>query len=390
MRRTPTVIEYVIGSKGCITGPMHVVSHDSALQLRRRLRTTDVGGEPGTNSAGAFLTPAPVFPGLAMATCPPASNPPQGIVSLMRANLLTTPVDVLVTMPQQRNTQAARRMDKIPYRTHQWSGPVPSGSIDELVFSRERLGGIPLMPDEGPASGVPFKTMLFCSSKPMIFAQLSRTLDTIALVELACELCGEYTLAPWTEQGFKNHPKDLSIANLRSFLAQMGWDARHHGRATSAARLAQEGSRSPLETIVFMLLCLPARLGGYGIPNPLLNPWVNAEGNVVVGRDEGGDLRPDLFWESARLDVEVQSRAFHRDKSTRGSRKMNDFDRELRLKTRGIEVLPVTITTIRSLHDMDALALHILRRLGRQSRYPTGDIWRARQAELRVRVVPGM
>lgn len=369
-------------------GPMYIISHGSALTLRRRLCQLDVNGEPGTNRAGAFLSATPRFTGLGTAVCPGAKTQPDELIRLLEAGLLDNPIDLLVPGSKDRR-RTTKRERAAAYRPHVWAGAVPPQSFEEVVFSDELAAGVPLYPEEGPSTkrGGEIPNVL-CSTEPMIFAQLARSGDEVALAELACELCGEYALAPQTDAGFVKHGQGLTREELLAYVEALGWDSYHHREGYRAAKMAATGAKSPLETTVYLLLCLPARLGGYGIPRALLNPWLDADCNVVAGKESKGDLRPDLYWPKARIDVEVHGFDFHVSEKAGTEKRMDDIDRELRLKDRGVDVRTLTIRQIRDVEAMDELARHILQKLWMSRRMPSGPQWEKRRDSLRSRIIP--
>ena len=65
-----------------------------------------------------------------------------------------------------------------------------------------------------------------------------------------------------------------------------------------------------METALYLLLCLPRKLGGYGLPRPTLNAKRKVTalaGSFTLSRT----LVPDLFWSSAMFDMEYDSEEFH-------------------------------------------------------------------------------
>lgn len=62
----------------------------------------------------------------------------------------------------------------------------------------------------------------------------------------------------------------MTVGKLQSYLdLTPGLTGRK--RAQSALRLVGERSRSPMESVAFLLLCAPPSVGGFGLPRPLLN-----------------------------------------------------------------------------------------------------------------------
>lgn len=113
---------------------------------------------------------------------------------------------------------------------------------------------------------------VFACSPELTFVQIARVLDTVELARLALELCGTYALAPHPDDPFRKHRPATSVEHLRAFADRARIAGiRGTARAQAALSLARNGSASPTETVVALLLCCPYRFGGYGLPFPELN-----------------------------------------------------------------------------------------------------------------------
>lgn len=90
-----------------------------------------------------------------------------------------------------------------------------------------------------------------------------------------------------------------------------------HGakRAQRALSYIAKGAESPREAKCALLFGLPVALGGYGLGIPLMGYEVECTGEAYAIA-ETRMLRCDLFWPSARLAMEYQSRAFHEGNCT--------------------------------------------------------------------------
>ena len=196
-------------------------------------------------------------------------------------------VDLMVCSAEER-----RQNSRFAYRVH--SCELPAGAL-------VRIGG-----------------SVYATSPELTFMQVAEKLDEVSLARLAFELCGSYALASgswevaecersqvdgsnrWSaggsrkgreacpfgtgaacraaesaESGFDRRPPLTTVARLERFLEQPTLKgARGRAVARRALRHVAEGSRSPMETAMAMLLCLPPRMGGYGFPLPRLNKAV--------------------------------------------------------------------------------------------------------------------
>jgi len=373
-------------SKQFVPGAVHAISHTSALNLRRRLAASEAQSTSGISSSMVFLQPAPEGLDGSILTVPEAVRPPREFAHLVECGLLSNPVSVIVPKAVNRRKQSSRPREVL-FRSRIWSCPTPAGSFDELVFSRDVVGGELTVPSEGPSSDVEGTKVLACSTPQLIFAQMSNLLDELDLITLGCELCGRYSLVPDAEDGFVRHETWCTPEDVLAYLRAIGWTAKGHPRAFQAARRIVGGAFSPLEVAAYELLCLSPRLGGYGIPAPMLNPWVSEDGQVLDEQQHGA-LRPDLFWPEAGLDIEVHGFQRHMGSQATPSKPMDDVNREAQLEARGIEVIPLTIKQMRDGEIMGQLALRVLKRLGLGRKMPSGDVWQARKEALRDRVIP--
>ena len=220
------------------------------------------------------------------------------------------PVDVLVFDANQR-----RQSKRI--RSHLWSSSIPTGA-----FYRDR--GI------------------YVSSPEFTFLQMAPQLSIHQLIALGCELCGTYVLLPKNRQhpgAIDDHPKRIApltnIDRLNAFLAQAE-GAQGIRKARRAMRFIAEGSRSPMETMTFMLLCLSPLLGGYGLPKASLNPEIplDDEARVVAQQRKA---QGDICWPDQSLDIEYNGEVHA------GLQKMReDAGRVLGIESMGWHVITIT------------------------------------------------
>ena len=170
------------------------------------------------------------------------------------------------------------------------------------------------------------------------FAGMAAQVDLIDAVRIGMELCGFYS--QWKlPTAFKSQEERLQNPETRSCTfgvpeamhasQSQGYASRlasRYGaaRAQAAARWLADGSASPMETAVYLLLCLPKRLGGYGLPRPVLNP------SVTIQTPDGNlERHPDLYWEERNIDVEYNSDEDHSGEWAR----YRDSKREVQLAT---------------------------------------------------------
>ena len=271
-----------------------------------------------------------------------------------------TPIHAMV--PDRAKGTSTKRLV-----THVHSAPMPHGAMLDLGHD-----------------------LCICSPR-YTFLLSAADLDLIDSVSLAMELCGTYSKwklddvpSPYgsyrgtadTVRCTFNLPKAMSLKLVRPFIERQRGQRGAVG-ARAALRWVLEGSASPMETAVYLLLCLPKRLGGYGLPKPILNP------KLVISNPNGNKVRfPDLFWPERSIDVEYNSDATHSGEWSR----YRDSKREVELTVGEIKVLPLTRAQLMSAEDFDAFANGLRRMLGIRARRKDPR-WSYRHSELRGRLL---
>lgn len=231
-----------------------------------------------------------------------------------------------------------------------------------------------------PNSYVQVSCDLFVAKPELALLSVARHASMPEVVQLCFELCGSYRLL--AEGGFRAAEPLATPESLRRFAAR---SSRMFGAeaVAGASRFALAGSASPMETVAAMLLTLPRRLGGYGLPQPVLNyrvdipeasRWLTDKSYYVV----------DLCWPKERVAVEYDSDLYH----VGAERIAADAARKNVLFHIGYPVTTICREQIMSARNMDGIAEMLTRRLGLRVRFGSGQ-WRSRQGELRAAVLPG-
>lgn len=223
------------------------------------------------------------------------------------------------------------------------------------------------------------------------FMGMSAHVDLVDAVRIGMELCGTYSrwrLEPdhMGDPYYFEHnetrlctfrlPPVMRVSHAQAFVERMS-SIRGSAGAKAALKLVLDGSASPMETATYLLLCLPKRLGGYGLPKPTLNP------KLIISNPDGLKERyPDLFWPGANIDVEYNSDTEHSGEWSR----YRDSKREVELTVANVKVLPLTRNQLMNADEFDAFAQGLRRMLGVRSRKP--DLgWVYKRDELRSRLL---
>ncbi|MCL1896343.1 MAG: endonuclease domain-containing protein [Clostridiales bacterium] len=173
------------------------------------------------------------------------------------------------------------------------------------------------------------------------------------------------------------HPPLTNVKALKNLAGRME-GVNGQKNANRALRYIADGSGSPMETILFMLLTLPHQLGGYGLPAPVLNKRIDMA-KAGISRSGKPYYVLDLFWPKAKLAIEYDSDSYHTgaDRIARDAKKRSD------LKARGITVITVTSGQVRSATEFERIAKLISRNLHGRLRFKNpGQFLKARR-ELR-------
>ena len=146
----------------------------------------------------------------------------------------------------------------------------------------------------------------------------------------------------------------LSVEELISFLSQSRY-LRGVSPAREASKLLLNGSASPSETLLALMMSLPCNKGGYGFAHVELNPAVPVPPEML--HLTSTDLyHPDCFLPNIKVDLESQSYENHLGRKAL----IHDASRRNDIQTLGIEVKDVTWDTTSHLDKLDRLALQLI------------------------------
>lgn len=223
------------------------------------------------------------------------------------------------------SAERAKHQSSKHYRRHLWSSEVPPGSLCLI------------------GDGVYVFTPAFCLLQVAMGVTknfkglVDQRLSVVIIIQLACELCGQYSLAENGDGFIERLPLTTTGEIARTMVAATGLHGAWVLRAAFPWIL--DNLRSPAEANLYLLLCLPAKWGGFGLPRPFSNY------DLDVSRVRKGffayrqSCNVDLFWGEARLVVEYDSRRHHEDA---GDQKVeNDERRAAALRELGYVVVTV-------------------------------------------------
>lgn len=250
--------------------------------------------------------------------------------TLLDCALLLSPTKLLLRMYEACGTYAIPPTNaRMRYATRELlaSGSLtpsyPSGE-EPRIFGFYDNNGVRLLPYESDDCGVPWELCFTTSGK-----------------------------ATWLWR----RPPLTSVERLASYLDQ----ARGHGaqRARALVHNVVDGSASPLESKLVIMLCGSAWIGGEAWPKPWLNRTLTFPPEIHKLAGQRSAI-PDSYWLEQGYVLECQGKAFHADAGgfeiTTG--------RRAGLNTMGLVVREVTDVQLRNLDRWDTMLAGFARDFG--------------------------
>ena len=211
-------------------------------------------------------------------------------------------------------------------------------------------------------------------SWPLYFVLRCSDLKSLSSrLKLGMELCGSYahlvvgdeTTPTFFREANKTgdlvshyrNPRITPVTNAEEINAFCSLLRRVAGLrlAQEAAALLVDGSASPNESVLGLMMSLPCRKGGYGFDGVSLNPKVPVKPELrhLVNADT---YHPDCYLDAIETDLEFQSFENHLGRKAL----VHDASRRNDIQALGIEVKDVTWDTISRLDKLDQLAFQLI------------------------------
>lgn len=220
---------------------------------------------------------------------------------------------------------------------------------------------------------------VFVASPALVFLQHGAQFSWLDLALLGAEFCGKYSLPPAGQGGMRKCAPIADAHTLAVFLDKMA-DARGARTARQALEWLPELAASPMESALYLLLCLSSRRGGYGLPRPDMNPPtpLGSRNSHIMQVDE---LHCDLHWTDAHVALEYNSKDSHIGQLTHDALRANALTSE------GEQVFTMTPAILANPDRCDALIGQIAEKLGHRLRGNALGMSPKRR-ELRARLFP--
>jgi hypothetical protein len=265
----------------------------------------------------------------------------------------------------------SRDIKRIPFDSLGLRAPSKDSPLYMLVpnkLARRRINNVK---QRACSVNVPTNTLkrlgysVLVPSPELTLLLLTHHVGLIEVIVAGMELCGRYRLVGAQSKSLFSSNRtlyDVGQLSSPSYIARLEERAAgFEGRAVlkRACNYVAPNSSSPMETVVYLLLCLPRSMGGYGLPKPLLNAKrrvTSVAGSITMSNT----LVPDLYWIDARLDLEYDSDEFHSDCESlrKGARRTMAF------RAMNVDVLSMTHDIVCDERAFDVVARMIAKRLG--------------------------
>ena len=225
-----------------------------------------------------------------------------------------------------------------------------------------------------PHALVPLYNGIHVVSPELCLVQAFNKLSFCEALQVGMEFCGTYALRP---EGIEDKAsRDYQLVDAGAFTRHVNSWKGISGlpSARKGAQYLANGSASPMETIVYLLLCLPRMYGGYNLGRPELNPEIKLPHDLqLVLRQE--KVKPDLLWRKQKVTVEYDGN-YHNE----GPQSVKDEARKAALESLGYTVYRFKKQHVYSPVLFNRLALTLARKLGVRVRPLTTKQTYAREA----------
>lgn len=333
----------------------YVISHWDAFWLSYNLGAAKLAGirRVGGFDLGDVASTSEELRGFDLSQLEELLRPPQGLVSGRASDgqaggngikemSAQTSRDVLVSASVGSRSSGR-------FARHRWEGAVPPDSLLDLG------GGI-------------------CAATPeLCLVQLAGEVDDAQLIRMTMALCATYRIGA---SDWEKADPLTSVDKIGRFLEQC--PGRHGAKkCRRLLSMAKDGSRSPKETELHLLLTLPAKMGGYALGGDELNYRVNFDdGDAdILDRPDRRRAYVDVAWAKRMVGVEYQGKD-HDDKVPEDRRRIN------LLTAKGWRMFQVDKEQLGDPARLDVTARQVAHWLKKPVPERT-EVWKAARGELR-------
>ncbi|WP_282209278.1 hypothetical protein [Parvibacter caecicola] len=225
---------------------------------------------------------------------------------------------------------------------------------------------------------------VFCLRPEETIRQLCQSLPFVNALLACYELCGCYVLPVHPGHGSAvSGAKPVTSPTRISTYVNRPDKARGRRATLEVLRFVVPFAASPMESAIVIILVLPRRYGGYGLPLPQLNRQVNASMKNADGSIHK-TFYLDAYWPDFKLAMEYDSDEFHFSSIQDAYR---DADRRIWLAKKGLDTVVLTKKQAHDLALLDRAASAIASKMGKRLRLTDPD-YKAKRAALHAALFP--
>ncbi|MCQ2512693.1 MAG: hypothetical protein MJ092_04820 [Lachnospiraceae bacterium] len=214
------------------------------------------------------------------------------------------------------------------------------------------------------------------ASPEYCFLYAAKDYSFCQLVEIGINLCAMYVKDQDSSFGQRQREPILTSKMLTEYITNTN-NMKHHKKALMAAKLVQDNSRSPIESKLATVSCLPKYQGGYGLKPPKLNYDIyhSNAGKMLLNRESSNC---DLVWPKEKIVVEYDSNLAH------GNAEQFAYDK---MKYRSLtisdyKVFPIVSKDLLSLDRLDEVFIAVKKQLNGKSERAALKKYRMKREEV--------
>jgi very-short-patch-repair endonuclease len=232
-------------------------------------------------------------------------------------------------------------------QAHYVTGPLPRNAI-------RRIGEADLVGMEAVVIGDNW-----VAGPELAFFQMAEVLSLHELILLGLEMCAK------PDRSVAGSVQSSPLTNAAKIAKCVEKMHRHRGSysARRAAKYLADGSASIMESLSYMLLCLPPMLGGYGLKGAEFNHKI-ALSKAIKKSTIGMYFYCDLYWPKQRVAVEYDSTLHH----TTSKQLTDNAVRRSILANQNITVMTLTARQLQNQIALERFAKLLAKNLGHRLR----------------------
>ncbi len=194
----------------------------------------------------------------------------------------------------------------------------------------------------------------FIAAPELLFLEFANELDIQKLILLGLQMCSHFP--------GKASEAITTKLKLKGFL-QKSPGFYGHAKAERALKHIENSSNSIMESLLFMALTLPYKLGGYGFSGPSLNH------EILLDHKGARQLKQkkcyvDIYYEEFKLAIEYDSFEHHSTPDEQGK----DSLRASVLRSQGLDVIQLYTTNLYNKTAFENVAADLSSRLNKRIR----------------------